>query len=30
MSDEFVRKDVHEEFVKRMEEEDNRQKEKLL
>ena len=29
MSDEFVRKDVHEEFVKRMEEEDNRQNHRL-
>ena len=29
MSDEYVRKDVHEEFVKRMEEEDNRQNHRL-
>ena len=29
MSDEFVRKDVHEEFVKRMEEEDNRQNHRI-
>ncbi len=29
MSDEYVRKDVHEEFVKRMEEEDNRQNHRI-